>query len=374
MMRQDVAYSINLESWPRHLARAFWTDGKGGEQLAQGLDHHEHGIHSRAAERLQLVFRLFAMNKIAHEHLQQDLVAGVEEFGDASCHWIGDDGDRVRIAWRSHERRGHWSRWLKTWILLLQVTVLLHDSQESAEVRLAPIAACSLPLLDNRLDGLACRSQVGDRDQFGPAEVLLCGLRAGRADEDALLAVLLNQVTEPLLNATVEVANGGKLLGLGHNLLIVEAESGFGKSQRSKFRGIFQIHPLGPLQVEKMLQGMVAKGQQGQLDTWRIVLRALGEVGMAEVGMGPDGGQQVAHQGEMQHLLGSNERNNLLPAFDRCELSCRHALVHVTLQTKSGEEIFAHDHMLKRRCFREHEDQLFAIFDHNWDSLVMLPA
>src|SRR5215469_17491358 len=125
MMRQDVAYSINLESWPRHLARAFWTDGKGGEQLAQWLDRHEHGTHSRAAERLQLVFRLFAMNKIAHEHLQQDFVAGVEQFGDASSDRFGDEGDLACIAWRSYVSRDHRSCWLKIWILLFQVAVLL---------------------------------------------------------------------------------------------------------------------------------------------------------------------------------------------------------------------------------------------------------
>ena len=114
-----------------------------------------------------------------------------------------------------------------------------------------------------------------------------------------------------------------------------------------------------------MLQGMFSKRQQGQLDPWRIVLRALGKVGMAKEWMGPNGGQQVAHQGQMQHLLGSNARNHALPPFDRFELSRRHALAHVTLQTESREQIFTHDHVLERRRFGEHEDQLFAVFDHN---------
>src|SRR5262249_23896660 len=155
MMRQDVASSIDLEGRPRHFARVVWTDGQAGEQLAQWHDRHEHGTHSRAAEGLQLVFRLFAMNKIAHEHLQQDFVAGVEQFGDAGSDWIGDEGDLGRIAWRSHVRRDHGSRWLKPRILLFQIAVFSHDLQEFAEVRLAPVTACSLPLLDNRLDGLA---------------------------------------------------------------------------------------------------------------------------------------------------------------------------------------------------------------------------
>ena len=191
-------------------------------------------------------------------------------------------------------------------------------------------------------------------------------MRAGWTDEDALFAVLLYQVTEPLLNATVEMPNRGKILGLGNDLVIVEGEIGFGNGQHGKFRGIFQLHSFGPLQVEKMLQGMFAKRQEGQLDPWRIVLRALGKVGMAQEGMGPNGGQQVAHQGQMQHLLGSNQRHHALPAFDRFELSRRHAFAHVTLQTESREQIFAHDHMLQRRCFGEHEDELFAVFDHNW--------
>ncbi len=57
-MWQGVACSIDLEGRPRHLARAVWIDGRGGEQLAEWLDNHKHGTHSRAAERLQLVFRL----------------------------------------------------------------------------------------------------------------------------------------------------------------------------------------------------------------------------------------------------------------------------------------------------------------------------
>src|SRR5437763_15637004 len=146
MMRQNVACSIDLEGWPGHLAKAVWTNGQGGEQLAQWLDHHEHGTHRRAAERLQLVFRLFAMNKIAHEHLQQDFVAGVEQFADASSDGIGDEGNLARIAWRSHVSRYHRSCWLKARILLVQVAVFLHDMQEFAEVRRPPVTACSLPL------------------------------------------------------------------------------------------------------------------------------------------------------------------------------------------------------------------------------------
>src|SRR5438874_2224115 len=281
------------------------------------------------------------MNKIAHEHLQQDFVAGVEQFGDASSDWIGDEGDLARVAWRFAVSRYYRSCWLKAWILLLQVAVVLHDLQEFAVVRLAPITACSLPLFDNCLDGLACRSQIGDRDQFGPAEVLLGRLRAGWADEDALFAVLLYQVTEPLLNATIEMADRGKILGLGNDLAIVEGGTGVGNGQHCKFRGIFQIHAFRSLQVEKMLQGMFSKRQQSQLDPWRIVLRALGKVGMAQEGMGPNGGQQVAHQGEMQHLLGRNERNNTLPPFDRFELSRRHPFAHVTLQTEGRDQMFA---------------------------------
>ena len=162
------------------------------------------------------------------------------------------------------------------------------------------------------------------------------------------------------------MADRCKILDLGNNLVIVKGETGFSNGQHCKVRAIFQIHAFGSLQVEKMLQGMFSKRQQSQLDPWRIVLRALGKVGMAQEWMGPNGGQQVAHQGEMQHLLGSNERNNALPPFDRFELSRRHPLAHVTLQTESREQIFAHDHMLQRRCFGEHEDELFAVFDHNW--------
>ena len=58
---------------------------------------------------------------------------------------------------------------------------------------------------------------------------------------------------KPLLNATIEMPNSGKLLVLGNDLVIVEGETGFGNGQHGKFRGICQIHAFRSLQVEKML-------------------------------------------------------------------------------------------------------------------------
>src|SRR5207237_7052804 len=98
---------------------------------------------------------------------------------------------------------------------------------------LAPITLCSLPLLDDSLDGFDCRSEIGDRYQFWPTKILLGGLGPAWTDENLLLAVLLNQVPESLLDTPVEMAHRSKVLAQGYDLVIVESERNarFGGSQ-----------------------------------------------------------------------------------------------------------------------------------------------
>src|SRR5207248_11186514 len=112
----------------------------------------------------------------------------------------------------------------------------------------------------------------------------------------------------------------------------------------------------GSFKKEKVLKRILSKGEQGKPNTWRIVFRLLRKVGTTEVWGRANCGKQVAHQGEMKHLLGGNVRNDPLPALDGLELLCRDAFADVTLQTEGRIQILAHDHMLKRRCFRENED------------------
>jgi len=48
----------------------------------------------------------------------------------------------------------------------------------------------------------------------------------------------------------------------------------------------------------------------------------------------------------MEHFLRGDKGDQALPAFDRFQLRCRDALAHVSLQTKGGKQVLAHNHML----------------------------
>src|SRR2546423_1846426 len=232
-MRQYVSCPVDLKTRSGRLPGIFGTDRQGCEQLTQRFDSHKHHIHGSGAQRPQLVFRLQTMNKIPDEHLQQHFVAGIEEFRDSGRQRIFDEVIFARIAWRADVCGYYRTGWVKIGVLLLELLVFLHNLEEFAVMCLAPITLCSLSLLDDSLDGFDCRSEIGDRYQFGPAKILLGGLRSAWTDENLLLAVLLNQVPESLLNTPVEMAHRRKVLVQRYDLVIVETERNarFGSSQ-----------------------------------------------------------------------------------------------------------------------------------------------
>src|SRR5205807_4398465 len=136
-------------------------------------------------------------------------------------------------------------------VLLLEHAVLVQDTQELAVVRLLPVAARSLPLLDDRLDGLHRRGKVGDGDQRRPPEVLLGGLGLGWTDEDLLLTVAGDKVPEALLDPTIEVADGGEVLLLRHNLVEVHGWCWYGRAGHLESGRVGERHALGAFQVEE---------------------------------------------------------------------------------------------------------------------------
>ena len=72
----------------------------------------------------------------------------------------------------------------------------------------------------------------------------------------------------------------------------------------------------------------------------------LGEVWPAKERDRPDGGEQIVHQGEVEHLLGGDQGDLALPTCDRFQLRLRDALTDVALHTKGGEQVLAHNHVL----------------------------
>src|SRR5437588_7567615 len=223
-MGQHISCPIDLKTRSGRLSGIFGTDRQGCEQLTKRFDSHKHHIHGSTAQRSQLVFRLQTMNKIPDEHLQQHFVAGIEEFRNSGRQRFFDEFIFACVAWRTGVCGYYRTRWLKIRVLLLELLVFLHNLEEFAVMCLAPITLSSLSLLDDSLDGFDCRSEIGDRYQFGPAKILLGGLSSAWTDENLLLAVFLNQIPESLLDTAVEIAHSPKALAQGNDLVIVEPE------------------------------------------------------------------------------------------------------------------------------------------------------
>ena len=73
---------------------------------------------------------------------------------------------------------------LKPGVVLLHLPVLVENPHELTEVRVFPVAAGAFALLEDRVDCLLRRAQVGDGHELGPAEVLRGRLRARRAHKE----------------------------------------------------------------------------------------------------------------------------------------------------------------------------------------------
>src|SRR6516225_871162 len=135
------------------------------------------------------------MREIAFENEQQDLVTDVEQIGAAGSDRVGDKRpvDRTLmgayVGW--HDR----ARWLKAGVLLPQgESKFIEDVYELTEVGFLPVAARSFALFDDRVDGHLCGPGIRNRDELGPAKLLLRGLCARRSAKQPLLAVALHQL------------------------------------------------------------------------------------------------------------------------------------------------------------------------------------
>src|SRR4051794_16824043 len=93
-----------------------------------------------------------------------------------------------------------------------ELAVFLPYRKEPTIVRIPPVSARPLALLDDRLDRRERGAEFGDGDQLRPPEQLRSGLGARRADEDRRLAELLDQSAKAVGDATVQVADRGELL------------------------------------------------------------------------------------------------------------------------------------------------------------------
>src|SRR5262245_32823627 len=99
-----------------------------------------------------------------------------------------------------------------------QLPVLVEDLDEVPEVGVLPLAPRPFSLLQDRVDCPMCRGEVGDGDEFLPVEVLARRLRSRRAGEQILLAELVRQMVDAVLDRAVEMPDRRKVRLLGEEI------------------------------------------------------------------------------------------------------------------------------------------------------------
>ena len=332
-VRQHVVGLVEqLEAGPGRAARVLRARGERGDQIAERLDGTEHQRDGRVGERLELRIGLLGVREEPLQHQQQDLVGDVEQVHHPPGQRVADQRD-VRLALgRADVERGYRANRVEGRVGLAELRVLVEDRDELTEVRVFPVPARALALLQDLVDGALRGGQVGDRDQLGPAEVRLGGLRPRRADEQPPLTVFLRQARDPGLDGPVQVPHGGEVLAARDDVAVLHGwrRRGRGLLERGHALGVLEVHALGALEEHEMAQRLIAERQQGQVHARRVVAGGLREVRPGQVRGRADGGQQVLHQRQVQHLLGGHVGDLLAPFSDRRFFLGGQALVAAT--------------------------------------------
>ncbi len=364
MRQQVVALVEQLEARARGLPLVTGAGRERGDHVSERLEHPHHQPDGRVGQGLQLRVGLLGVGEEALEDLQQDLVADVEQVGDPGRQRVGDQRDLDVPLGRADVGRDHRPDRVESGVGLAHLLVLIEDFHELPEMGVPPFSARTLALLEDRVDRLLRRGQVGDRDQFRPLEMLRGGLGPRRPDEQPRLPVLLAQVREARLDGPVQVPDRGEVLRPGNDVAL--AHQRLGPAHGDQTVGIVQVHALGPFQEHEVAQRLLAERQQCQLYPGRVVIGGLRQVRPDQVRRAADRRQQVLHQGQVQHLLGGHMKYLRAPAVHRGQLGLGQPLVGGLLEREGGEQVLAHDPVLELGRLAEHVDQRLAVLDHEW--------
>ena len=360
--QQIVALVEQLEARAGADARVAGPGREGGDQIAERLDDLEHQCHRRVRERLELGVGLIGMREEALEDLQQDLVGHVEQVHDlGGDRIVGQRHLDVAVA-RPDVDRQHRAGRHQAAVRLAGLLELVQDGDELAKMSGFPVPARALALLQDLVDGPLRRGQVGHRDQFGPAEVLLRRLGPRRPDEQPLLAVLGAQVRETSLDRPVHVPDRREVLPARHD--VAGHHVRHRAAERCEPVAVVQVHALGTLEEHEVPQRLLPERQQRQVNPGGIVAGRVGEVRPGQVRRGADRGQQVLHQRQVQHFLRGDVRDDLAPAPGGGQFFGREALALVLLEGERREQVLAHDAVLQFCGLAQHVDQRLAVLDH----------
>ena len=212
------------------------------------------------------------------------------------------------------------------------------------------------------ISSIAARgSQVGDRDELGPAEQVRGGLCPRRTGEQHPLPESLREMAEPVLDTPVEVPHRGEILQPGHQF--VRGDRVRRRAGKEALR-VRALHALGPFQVQEVRQRGVAERQERKLHARRKVLGAAREVRPGQAGRRADRGHHVRDQRKVQHLLDGDSGEHLVPARDRAALLSGKALVRPGFQAEARIQVLAHDQVLDLRRLDQQVPQMLAVLDH----------
>ena len=359
--QHPVGLVEQLEAGRGRAARVLRARRERGDQVAERLDHLEHQVDARVGEHLELSVGLLGVREEALQERQQDLVGDVEQVHDLSGQRVGDQRDVDVALDRPDVDSDHRADRVEGPVGLAELLELVQDRHELAEVRVPPLPARPLALLQDLVDRPLRGRDVGHRDQFGPAEMLTRGLRPGRADEQPLLAELVRQVRDAGLDGPVQVPDGLEILGARDDL--ARLHRGHRAAEGGHPVGVLEVHALRALKEHEVAQRLVAERDQGQVHARGIVAGGVREVRPGQVRGAADGGQQVLHQRQVQHLLGGHVRDLLAPSADGLFFCCREALLLRLLQAEGRVQVLAHDPVLELGGLAEQVDQRLAVLD-----------
>ena len=127
--------------------------------------------------------------------------------------------------------------------------------------------------------------------------------------------------------------------------------------------GILDIHAFRPFQEGEMVKRGLVERDELDPHTGGVGVGGHREVRTSEARRGADGGQQVLHQREMEHLLLADLEERRAPAPDRVERFRGQPLIDGLLEREGREQVLEHDEVLELCGLAQGVDQRLAVLD-----------
>src|SRR5688500_3017915 len=150
---------------------------------------------------------------------------------------------------------------------------------------------------------------------------------------------------EALFDRTVEMTDGREVLGARNDVLL--GHQRLGLPERVEALRVGKVDPFGTLQVEEVAQCPLAERNERELDPGWKVTPLDREVRSADPRRRADGGEQVVHLSEVEHLLARDLVEGPTPPLDVREAPLLDALVGRLLEAERREQVLAGDRVLE---------------------------